>query len=229
MASFEVGSDTVWFEGRRLVVDAARDMPDWQVRQHRRPQIRFRNHLYFPVERTEGKWGKVRFVLEPWPERSTDLPGPRIEYDASYVLARDGAARRSMAGEGLGPLIFVAMPVIGLLPSMVKARIQDRLGINPESATRASVTAEAGVAVLLLFFWGVSGWGNLISTMKEGVALFGGAQCTLFLIILALGLDWAFRWGAVFRGTGFYPGFYEWLWGPILARLLGKGGNGSSR
>jgi hypothetical protein len=230
MASFEIGSDTAWFEARRLVIDAARDMPDWEVRQHRKPQIRFRSHVYFPVERVEGKWGRVRFVLEPWPEGSTDVPGPRIDYDESYVLERDGTARRSLAGAGLGPLLYLTFPLLGLLPSAIKEQLEQRFGLPQGTVTYVSILFEGTFALVLFVAWGISGWANMITALAPGGGpAVGSLQCTIFGFAILIGTDWAFRWGAHFRGGETSPGFYEWLWGPLLKSLLDRRGGGSSR
>jgi len=224
VATIRVGDDEVTRDGDRLVVVAARANPDWEVRKARKLQIEFRDGLYFPAEERALKDGRVRYVLQPWPERSADMPGPRLTYDAEYVRQRDTAVRRVVAGEIASPLLWCLAPLVGLLPSRTKAGLHHRLGMNQTTATRWSLYLEGAVAMLVgvymtiaVFVLGLSG-----SAIFPGVAMVGMEMTTLVLVV-----DIVLRTGRLLRGSSAQWGFYEWLYGPILGwvkRLVVKEG-----
>lgn len=221
MRPFRLGSDEVTRDGERIVVVAAREMSDWEVRKARRAQIRFRDELYYPASAQPLQGGKVRYVLEPWPQRSVDVPGPRITYDAEFVRHRDTGARLDRAGEIASPFLWCAAPLIGLLPSWAKATLHERLGLHPTVVTRASVYAEGVVFILLGTLWSIQ---TLAGALGGTGAVLGTMVSAMNLTLLAVGIDLAFRVGRLLSGAAAQWGFYEWLYGPIVSWLKTRAG-----
>ncbi len=221
MKPIPIGSDLVARDGARIVVDAARDMPDWEVRKARRAAIRFRDLTYFVAAREPGARGRVTYVLEPWPERSADVPGVRLVYDRAYVEQRDREAGLARAGMALSPLITLATPLVGFLPSVTKRRIHSAIGLHPVRATRWSVYLEGAVVVLLGTYLTIMGYVvGLGGVASVGFAMF--AQCVAQVVLT---LDLVFRTASLIRGTLDQDGAYEWLFRPVvrgIRRLLNR-------
>lgn len=215
MKPIPIGSDLVSREGERIVVDAARDMPDWEVRKARRAQIQFRDRVYFVASRVPGARGRVTFLLEPWPEKSTDVPGARLVYDREYVRRRDQEVGLARVGMALQPLLVSLTPLVGFLPSATKRRLHTALGIHPVRATRWSVYLEGAVVLLL----------GTYLTIMAFVAGLGGAAAIGFgmfaqaVVQMVLTLDLVFRVASLIRGTLDQDGAYEWLFRPLVKLL----------
>ena len=190
-------------------------MPDWEVRKARRAAIVFRDVTYFVTAREPGARGRVTYVLEPWPERSADVPGARLVYDREYVQMRDREVGLARAGVALTPLLVFLTPLVGFLPSALKRRIHTTTGIHPVTSTRRSVYLQGMMVLLLGTYLGITGFAGVIG---PGVASFT-AQVIRYAIQIALTLDLVFRVGCLLRGTLDQDGAYEWLFRP-LARLL---------
>lgn len=222
MKPIPIGSDFVSRDGDRIVVDAARDMPDWEVRKARRAQIRFRDRAYFVTERRPVAKGRVRYLLEPWPERSVDVPGIRLVYDREYVAERDSAAGLAVAGASLVPLLVVLSPWIGFLPSRTKRRIHAQLGVHPITATRRSVILEGVVGLLAGTYLCIDGFAAIAGSLYGGGGLGAGPlqlPAASLLVVPVLSADIVARLSGLLRGDLDQDGAYEWLYRPLL-RLI---------
>ncbi len=218
MKPIDVGRDQVHLQGRQLIVDAARDMPDWEVRKARRAAIQYRGKVYFVAQREPRQGGRVRYVLEPWPDRSADVPGQRLLYDEDYVRTRDADAGMAVLGAVATPVAIVLTPLVGFLPSRVKKDLHHRLGIHPVTATRWSVRIEWVAAILLGVHLGVAGFASIVYGTSKGseVAQVLTLTKTDALIELVLVIDVLFRTSSFVRNRMDQDGFYEWLLRPVV-------------
>jgi len=220
-----IGGDEVTRDGDRLVVVAAREMPDWEVRKARKAQIRFRDALYFPAEATPLGGGRVRYVLHPWPERTADVPGPRLTYDAGYVRRRDLGARLEMAGLVTSPALWMLGPLIGLLPSWIKAILHDRFALHRTTVTRHSLYLQFATLLVMATLWCIRQWVGGI----WGDANVPGTSFPLIdAVMLTIALDLICRAGRLLSGKTTQWGFGEWLYGPVvgwLRKRLERGGS----
>jgi len=207
-----IGNDFVSRDGARIVVDAARDMPDWEVRRARRVAIQFRDITYFVAAREPGLRGRVTYMLEPWPEKSADVPGVRLVYDRGYVERRDREVGLARVGVALGPVVVALTPWVGFLPSAVKRRIHRNLGIHPVTATRWSVYLQFILVILLGTYMGIMGYVMAIG----GAAAMGVGMLAQYIVQIVLTLDLVFRIGSLLRGTLDQDGVYEWLYRSLL-------------
>lgn len=213
MKPTELGRDRVHLQGQQLVVDAARDMPDWEVRKARRAAIRYRGKVYFVAQRESRAGGRVRYVLEPWPDRSADVPGLRVTYDEEYVRKRDLNADMAVLGAFARPIAVVLTPLVGFLPSRIKAVIHQRFGIHPVTATRWSVGLEWIAAILLGTALCVAGFAAFVygTSTGEAAALVLDLTKVDAFGELVLVVDVVFRTSSLVRNRMDQDGFYEWL------------------
>src|SRR5688572_26022600 len=86
-----VGRDQVTVSEKQVIIDAAAEMPDWQVREFNRSIIFFQEKKYFLRQKAPAqKPYRLRYVLEPWPVEAP-TGGGSFTYDADAVAERDAA------------------------------------------------------------------------------------------------------------------------------------------
>jgi hypothetical protein len=198
-------TDTVVFEGPRLIVRSPREMPSWQVGKNRRTAVHFRGTRYVVVG-ARVEQGKHEYTLDPWTPRANELPARDITYDEGYVRGREEDARAFAARQREALLLAPLWPVFGFLPSSLKRRLHDRYGFGPLATTRFSVWLE--MALL----------GVLFPAVVLGVA--GGISLCVFL---ALVVDALVR-ASILVEDEFPPfGFAEWALRRELAAVLRTG------
>jgi hypothetical protein len=213
-------TDTLVFEGERLIVRAPREMPSWHVGKNRRTAVHFRGTRYVVVGARIER-GEHEYTLDPWTLRANELPARDIRYDEAYVQEREDDARAMRARNrelfALAPL----WPVLGFLPSSWKRRLHERYAFMPVSTTRFSVVLEIVVAGLLL----------------PSVVL-GVAGAVPLCVFVALVVDGFVRASILIEDE--YPpfGFGEWVmhkelgpvlrtgWAAVRARMRGRGPRG---
>jgi hypothetical protein len=134
-------TDTLVFEGTRLIVRCPREMPSWHVGKNRRTSVQFRGTRYVVVG-AQIEQGQYEYRLEPWTVRANELPARDITYDEHYVLEREEDARASVARNRQLVALAPLWPVLGFLPSAWKRRLHERYGFMPVATTRFSVLLE---------------------------------------------------------------------------------------
>ena len=197
-----VGPDTVHREGRRVIVRAAREMPDWTVSSFRRAEIRFEGEPYFVCEASRDDERRFRYVLEPWPADLYDRPSHHLTYDAEYVALRDGGRARAWIALLLWPLQMLTAPALGCLWNRTKRRLERHLGLNSGRATRVSLFCQ----YLVVLGLGLLAWLSLLDASLVGVspfALFGAA-----MVLLA---DAVMRYDHLQKNPEDLLGVGEWL------------------
>ncbi len=204
----EVGSDRLEHRSGYLLVRAAREMPDWEVRTYRRTAVFLEETRYAVRGHEASPQGQHLYQLVPWPDDGRELPGRVIHYDADYVAERDERARVAMAAAPVGVLIRPLMPLLGLLPAGVKLALHQTLGVHPVAATRASIFMEWLVGFLAMVY-----------SMIYGIT--GAATPELRpmpWIALVLLVDAGMRFGRSGTTKMEQYGFGEWLLDPLKSR-----------
>jgi len=205
------GTDRIVPRGDKLVVYSSVDMHDWQVRRYRRPAIIVDGVTYFVAKKEAGENKEVRYVLEPWPENFRDLAGRRIHYDEEYVRARDAARAEMRRRDLVYSLLLALKPLIGLMPSAAKLRIEAEFGISARSATFFSLWLEVciflGLGVLVSAF----AYAGMYALAASGTIV--GPYLLLGLIVVeaALLIDLIMRYSSYLQEDLSPCGFYEWI------------------
>jgi hypothetical protein len=201
-----VGDDRVILRGEHLAVLSSTEMPDWEVRAHRKALIRYDGRTWTPLRKVACPGKRFRYELTPWNPGPMDAPGVEIDYGPDYVRHRDEAIRAGRRMNVVSTLLHWSSPLIGFLGSGTKRRLEAVYGLDPVAATRRSLHLE----ILLLL-----GSGALISIGKMVEAL-GSAppwpvRPMVFGFVL-VGLDTLMRYSRVLREERYPPGLFQWLW-----------------
>ena len=190
----KVGPDVVRIEDGALTIYSRRDMPDWVVREFKRPAIWFKGHKFRMRAKVHAerpfRW---KYTLWPWPEDDRTTPASLIEYNEDYVLERE---KERMGGAAAECVHWALMPfylVLGLLWSGPKDWLVD-FGFNSRSITMASVLLQFSLGIPLAISLGaITGW-----------------VPHYFILVAVLLVDAVFRGDAVLRDHPRQPGFLEW-------------------
>jgi hypothetical protein len=212
------GVDTLVWEGNRLIVRTAREMPSWRVGRNRRTAVHFRG-LRYVVVATHAELGKFEYTLELWPERAHDLPARDIHYDEAYVRDREDEARmrETMGRQAYG--LIPAWPFLGFLPSGWKTALHRNYGVEALSATRRSVWLEGALALIALVFLTLYAWTGLDVVTGQ---FWRGPGVALVALLVFLP-DFVLRSSILVDDDFPRFGFYEWIFHRELMRVLRKG------
>jgi hypothetical protein len=215
-----VGEDRVVRRGNQLVVCSKADMEEWQIQQTRKTAIYINDEEWCLVGKEYAAAHEMRYLLDPWPEHSHQIPGRRIRYDEEYVSVRNEAQRRKRIEAGVGPVLYHLRALIGFLPSRLKSRIEDYFGVSARNATFLSIILELMVffvlgAMLLIFVFGA---------MRHPALVF---YVPLFIgLVVPVSADLLMRYHSYLRDDASPWGVFEWavswMWSVIrllLARL----------
>lgn len=195
----KIGSDQVVHRGEQLVVYSRAEMPDWSTRKYRRVGIVFEGRRFYVSRRMPQHDGWIRYLLDPWPGDSPEDPVFEITYDEEYVRVRDRNSEAARMARRAEPLVLILFPLIGLLPSKIKARLHDRHGIDARAATEWSLWAE-----YLAIFAAIC-----LLTIHIFTGIFHGALLIGAIVVLIP--DTVIRYNDCLGESMAPYGFYEWL------------------
>jgi len=224
--SIQIGPDQVTISDREVLIEAKREMPDWQVREFKVIPIYFEDKRYFLAEkrRAEPPYA-FHYVLRPWPEGHIDAAALFHTYDAEAVAERD-LAHRSGQQEELARLSLLPLyPFLGFLWSGPQRKLI-RFGFLPQSITGASIFT--GFCVMLLQGAFTAVMVNI--SARTGKLMLGGMirafagqdhfhigpigipvallDCLLLLALLA---DVPVRYSLYLKEEEWAGGFLEWM------------------
>jgi hypothetical protein len=203
-------------KGNQLFVHSKVNMEEWQIQQTRKTAIYINDEAWCLVEKQISGVNTVRYLLEPWPENSHQIPGRRIRYDEEYVMARNEALRKRRIEEGVGPLLYHLRAVVGLLPSRLKSRIEVDFGVSSRNATLLSIILE----LLAFFVLGAMLQVFVFGSMAHPSLVFG----VPFLIGLVIPVfaDLTMRYHSYLRDDASPWGVFEWAisWTWAVIKLL---------
>ncbi len=168
--TLKVGRDQVTITENQVIIDAAAEMPDWQVRGFNRFPIYFQDEKYFLRQKAAAQTPyRVRYVLEPWPTEATTSGGGWFAYDEEAVAQRDAAIKDGRFEDVVRSVLYLFYPLLGLLWSGTKDKLA-RFGIVSRTVTGVSIMLTFGVILLD----GVFAKMLLIGSMKTGEVAVGG-------------------------------------------------------
>ena len=208
-----VGDDSILRNGEQLVVCSKADMDEWEVREKRKTVIYINNEAWHVVGKQFYAKDEVRYLLDPCLDVTREIPGRIIRYNDEYVRARDEAEKKRRMESWTYPVFYLLTPLIGFLPSCVKAKIESNYGVSARNATLISIFIE-----LLLFFASVGLFVLITATAADQssggfiyVAVVNSLihEIVLFLILL---IDIAMRYGSYLRDDISPWGAFEWVW-----------------
>ena len=210
-----VGKDVLTIQGDFVTIDAAQEMPDWEVREFRRLPIFLGDFKFFLRQRTLGHSPfAMRYLLERWPDDAHFDSAPvSFTYDEQFVLERDTEHARRQRLDKLGAALMALYPVLGFLWSGTKQKLIPA-GFVPRSIT--SVSVFTGVCLLVL-------QGTFVR-MRIGVftLLFGkihklefGLLALDYALFALLLVDIVLRFDQHIKGVENPWGFCEWITKPF--------------
>ena len=218
--SLWVGRDHLTITPDYVVIDAAQEMPDWQVREYQRMPIFLGDAKFFLRQKIQAqKPFALRYVLERWPEdASFDAAAFSFTYDEEYVRERDAEHERETRADRIGLAIIWLYPVLGFLWADTKKKLVP-YGFIPRSIT--SVSIFTGLCLMIL-------QGTFIRMRFGLVSLFlGWTQLPEFLLLAfdyaLFGLmvaDGVLRFDQHIKGVEHPWGFGEWMTKPFKKKSL---------
>src|SRR4051812_5351289 len=120
-----VGKDRLTIMDQFVVLDAARDIPDWQVREFQRVPIFLGEFKFFLREKAPGEAPfAMRYLLERWPDNAQFAAAAHsFIYDEQFVADRDADHGRNQKYEHLGRALICFYPLLGFLWSGIKKKL----------------------------------------------------------------------------------------------------------
>ena len=202
-APINISRDRIVVEEDRLVVDAAVEMLDWEVRSFRRTLYVFRDEQYFLTGKIPQSDGRVHYFLEPRPSDDDEPTFGTVVYDEEYVRTRDRGRRRYVAGRLTTPFLVWFYPLLGLLPGRLKHYLSERVGLHPERSSGASMLFE--------FVTGASAFA--LKPILIRIPELTSHVDKIALLGVVLVVDSIARYHKRLAEDPYPYGFYEWLFG----------------
>jgi len=189
-------------------------MDEWDVRHNRKTVVYINDEAWCLVEKQFFGKKEVRYILDPWP--GMEIPGRMIRYGEEYVSNRDEALKRMRLESWLYPVLYVLKPLIGFLPSGVKAKIENVSGVSAREATMISILVE------IFLFFASAIFGLVISAdgvpAHNAIYWMGKIVFIQIVFLLLLLIDMLARYGSYLRDEGRPLGLFEWTWSWIGRR-----------
>lgn len=230
----QIGPDHITVTDQEVVIQAKRELPDWEVREFQVVPIYFEDRKYHLVEKNRAAspfaW---RYVLHPWPEAGLDTAKRFLVYDADAVTQRDGDHAGEIRSRLGYAFLLPLYPLLGLSWSGVQERL-GRLGFVPRTLTSISIFTVFSLAFAQLVFVSIS----INATVRSGHMMIGGllrlignsdqlgfgplslpmawADTALFVALVA---DAAMRYTYYLREDQWTGGFLEWVLPKRRARI----------
>jgi hypothetical protein len=222
----KIGPDQVEIVGNQVIIDARHIFPDWQVREHSRIPIYFRDQKYFLRQKADAqKPYAIRYVLERWPDDLRETSRLSLDYGEEAVSDREAAIRGGHFDDVGRAAFLLFFPVVGMLWSRTKDKLA-RFGVVPRTVTGISIMVTFGLVLLE----GVFAKMLLMGSLKTGHVVVGGMLRTfasqdywhigpiavriLWLdvaLFILLVLDVLIRYSHHLYDNGYNPGFLEWM------------------
>jgi len=222
----KIGRDQVTISENEVVIEAAHEMSDWQVREFKPTPIYFedKKYLLFASNRAEKPFARS-YILKPWPAEHLDAAKNFFTYDAESIEERDGAHRAGVKTEGIRIALTPFYPFLGFLWSGIQQRLE-RIGFVARSLTSISIFATFGLlfaqmscAVVLLntsIRTGKIALGGIVRLFADSNT-FSIASLSIPIVwldvalLIALVADVLARYSIYLREDQWCGGFLEWL------------------
>jgi hypothetical protein len=221
-----IGPDQVTVTDEAVIIEARREMPDWEVREFQPPPIYFEDKKYILAEKRKGQPPySAGYVLWPWPADKIPNAKQFHNYDAEAVAERDSARQSEKRDEVVWICLLPLYPFLGLLWSSAQQRLT-QFGFVPRTITGISIFT----VFCLLFAQGVFAVVMINSSARSGQMMVGGLIRAMinqdhfqvgpvsvpvaildFLLALAFLADVAIRYSCFLREHEWTGGFLEWM------------------
>jgi hypothetical protein len=215
-----VGKDRLTIRGEFVTIDAAAEIPDWQVREFQRMPIYLGEFKFFLRQKLPAEPGfRIRYLLERWPEDAHFDAGPiSFIYDEQFVADRDAEMACNERYDKLGRILICLYPFLGFLWSGTKKRLVPA-GFIPRSITGISIFTTVCLLVLQGTF--IRMRLGLFTVLFGNMARFEGLLLTLDYALFGLMLvDIVLRFDQHLKGVENPWGFCEWITKPFRRRQL---------
>ena len=211
-----VGKDCLTITDQFVVIDAANEMLDWQVREFQRTPIFLGDFKFFLRQKIRAKPPfALRYLLERWPDDAQfDAAAFSYVYDEQFVAERDAEVARVQKYECIGRFLICFYPLLGFLWSGTKKKLIPA-GFVPRSINGISIFT----CVCLMLLQGT------FLRMRLGLftMLFGklgklelGLLTADYVLLFLMLVDTVFRFDQQIKGVVEYPwGFCEWVTKPF--------------
>ena len=212
-----VGEDTIVRKGDRLVLYSKVDMEDWVVLHTRKTAIYINDEAWCLVGK-QSSAGEVCYILEPWPDVTSEVSGRVVRYSERYVRFRDEAVKQRRRENGIGAVLYYLRFLIGFLPSGVKAKIETAFGVPAKNATIISIFIELMsffvLGIWLLYVFGMFYWSQSDRFVYDYAVVEALIEYTPAFIVLPLILliDVVMRYDSYLRSDHSPLGVFEWVW-----------------
>lgn len=205
-----IGPDRVIRLPDGAIIYAAREMPDWQIREFCKIPILFEGRKFYLLQkhRTDPPYA-LAYELSAWPDDLHEESPVKITYDEGYVARREQEARQDSRDELVRFCLLPFYPFLGYLWSRFKDDSLERFGFQPRPITAASITFSLGVILLEGIFLGFVDAGWLASSISPR---FQVVDFALFGVLL---VDSGIRMPQLFGGVESPDGLLEWLLRPF--------------
>ena len=215
-----MGDDRILRNGEQLVVCSNADMDEWEVKDKRKTVIYINNEAWRLVGKQFFAKNEVRYLLEPWPDAMREIPGRVIRYDEKYIRSRDKALKKIRLESWTYPIFYVLSPLIGLLPSPVKSRIESNFGLSARDATFASLFIELLLIIvstpLFVLITATAADRSQDSNMVY-IAILNSVLHEIVLLLILI-IDLAIRYSSYLRDDRSPLGAFEWIWSWIYRK-----------
>jgi hypothetical protein len=201
----KTGSDWILRKEDRLIICSKTNMKDWQIGSLRKMILSIDGELWQLTEKRQLAGKEFRYYLDPWEDSHKEIPGHIILYDKAYVEARDEAEKKRRKSAPLGFLLHIIPPLIGFLPSSIKAGIEAKFGISARSSTLGSIIIELVIFFIMGAFLQIFVYASMRAPQ---LVVFVPFFITVVPILL---LDLIMRYHSYLREDTNPWGFYEWL------------------
>ena len=213
-----VGKDHLTITEDFVVIDAAQEILDWQVREFQRMPIFLGDFKFFLRQKVKGEAPfAMRYILQRWPEDAAFDSAPcSFTYDEQFVAERDADHARNERYEKLGRILICLYPLLGFLWSGTKKKLVPA-GFIPRSITGVSIFT----CICLLLLQGT------FMRMRIGfiTLIFGNLSRLNFELLIAdyalfglMVLDIIFRFDQHIKNVEYPWGFCEWVTKPFRSK-----------
>jgi hypothetical protein len=216
-----VGKDRLTITEQFVYIDAARVIPDWQVREFQRMPIFLGDDFKFFLRNKlpADPPFAIRYILERWPADAHFDAGPiSFTYDEQFVLERDAQHAEQRKYEQLGKVLLCVYPLLGFLWSRTKEKLIPA-GVIPRSVTGVSIFACFCLILLQGSFLRMR-MGLITLTFGEtGILEFNLLMADVALTGLML-LDSILRFDQHMKDVEHPWGFCEWMIAPFRRKRI---------
>ena len=217
--TLRVGKDHLTITEDQVIIDAAHDIPDWQVREFQRLPIFLGELKFFLRQRTPGRPPfAVRYVLERWPDDAGfDASLLSFTYDEQFVAERDAEHARNHRYDSLGKILICLYPLLGFLWAGTKKKLIP-CGFVPRSITGVSIFS--GICLLLLQGTFVRMQLGLFTLLFGNISKMEfGLLCADYALFGLMMIDAVLRFDQHLKHVENPWGFCEWITKPFRRKL----------